>query len=421
MLRGVTHICYQIIDVSKIFLILSLVCFAPQFLFREKKKTFSSIDNISTDGNFKPAHEVISLAYLMQLSGRSNPSIGLMLQHPEKYRDILNRLKQKDISVVKIMYQNLQNTQGEAGENHEMFDGIQAYPITTSSLDDTLVEGLDLLLVDFQDIGLGHAPSVSLLFQTLIASVVHKIPVVVLDRPNLLGNKIEGALFSSSLVQSGIPFRYGMTLGELARYYNAEVLDYAADLHVVPMQNYRREIVKINLCESQFSSSADLQAFWGLSICSLLSDVAPFDIGIHTPYAYRCITLPKSVPFSEQRWYQLKIMLHGFGIKTSACSYFSPQKKEHCRGLRLHFNETDKIDSFAVLVKILTFFKHAGIVLGFSSSFDEKIGTPLVREYVQGSISKDQLAHVVNGGLEDFYRKAFGSFMYHPLPQLVLL
>ena len=80
-------------------------------------------------------------------------------------------------------------------------------------------------------------------------------PVLVLDRPNPIdGEIVEGPVLDSSLAYAGsqsderwaqptalypIPLRHGMTMGELAKFYN-EVLELQADLHVIPMQNWRR-------------------------------------------------------------------------------------------------------------------------------------------------------------------------------------
>jgi uncharacterized protein YbbC (DUF1343 family) len=84
-----------------------------------------------------------------------------------------------------------------------------------------------------------------------------KKPVIVLDRPNpLTGALVEGPILDSALANAedptearpgrayamaSVPLRHGMTFAELARYYNA-VLNIHADLHVVPMRWWRREL-----------------------------------------------------------------------------------------------------------------------------------------------------------------------------------
>jgi uncharacterized protein YbbC (DUF1343 family) len=82
-------------------------------------------------------------------------------------------------------------------------------------------------------------------------------PFIVLDRPNpITGYIIEGPLLDSSLANPEdpapgrpglafalwpMPLRHGMTIGELARYFN-DVLKIRANLHVVPAQGWRRDV-----------------------------------------------------------------------------------------------------------------------------------------------------------------------------------
>jgi uncharacterized protein YbbC (DUF1343 family) len=82
-------------------------------------------------------------------------------------------------------------------------------------------------------------------------------PIIVLDRPNpITGYIIEGPLLDSSLANAEdpapgrpgqayalwpMPLRHGMTMGELALYFN-DVLKIHADLHVVPTLGWRRDV-----------------------------------------------------------------------------------------------------------------------------------------------------------------------------------
>src|SRR5438552_12869945 len=72
------------------------------------------------------------------------------------------------------------------------------------------------------------------------------IPIVVLDRPNpvtgtiLEGNILEPA-YESFVGIYPVLSRHGMTLGELARMYNAEQR-IGADLTVVPVEGWRRDM-----------------------------------------------------------------------------------------------------------------------------------------------------------------------------------
>ena len=70
------------------------------------------------------------------------------------------------------------------------------------------------------------------------------LPIVVLDRPNPIGGvAVSGPVMDPSLrsfVGYGeIPTRHGMTIGELAAFYN-ETRQIGVDLTVVPVSGWQR-------------------------------------------------------------------------------------------------------------------------------------------------------------------------------------
>ena len=73
------------------------------------------------------------------------------------------------------------------------------------------------------------------------AAKENNIPFVVFDRPNPVGHKLEGNIldltYRSFVGYYPILQRYGMTIGELALYFNTEQ-GIGCDLTVVPMQGY---------------------------------------------------------------------------------------------------------------------------------------------------------------------------------------
>ncbi len=104
--------------------------------------------------------------------------------------------------------------------------------------------GLDVLVFDIQDIGARFYTYISTLGLVLEAAKEAKVPVVVLDRPNPIGGlAVAGPVrdpdFASFIAHHALPVRHGMTVGELARLFNAE-RSIGADLTVVPVEGWRR-------------------------------------------------------------------------------------------------------------------------------------------------------------------------------------
>lgn len=106
------------------------------------------------------------------------------------------------------------------------------------------LEGLDLLVVDLQDVGCRVYTYVWTLLYCLEACAEQRIPVLVLDRPNPLGlARVEGAMldpeFASFVGLHPLPMQHGLTLGELAHLLNAE-RGIGAELHVMPCEGLTR-------------------------------------------------------------------------------------------------------------------------------------------------------------------------------------
>ena len=107
-----------------------------------------------------------------------------------------------------------------------------------------MLEGVDVLVYDLPEVGGRTWTYVSTMALSMQAAAKKKIPFVVLDRPNPIGGEIvEGALldpaFKSFVGMFPIPARHGMTVGELATFFNRE-FGIGADLIVARTANWRR-------------------------------------------------------------------------------------------------------------------------------------------------------------------------------------
>jgi uncharacterized protein YbbC (DUF1343 family) len=109
-----------------------------------------------------------------------------------------------------------------------------------------MLRGIDVLVIDLQDIGARIYTYIYTMANCLRACARHGVPVVVCDRPNPIGGvDVEGARlvpgFESFVGQFPIPMRHGMTIGELARFFN-EAFSIGAQLEVVAMEGWRRDM-----------------------------------------------------------------------------------------------------------------------------------------------------------------------------------
>jgi uncharacterized protein YbbC (DUF1343 family) len=107
-----------------------------------------------------------------------------------------------------------------------------------------MLKRIDVLVFDIQDIGARFYTYITTMAYCMEAAAKADIPIYVLDRPNPLGGtRVEGPMLDAGRMSFvgyiPLPVRHGMTVGELARYFNAEK-GVGANLQVVEMKGWLR-------------------------------------------------------------------------------------------------------------------------------------------------------------------------------------
>ena len=108
------------------------------------------------------------------------------------------------------------------------------------------MKDLDALVYDIQDIGTRFYTYISTLGYVMEEAARAHVPVFVLDRPNPIGGvEVEGPVADADRLSFTayhmIPVRHGMTIGELARFYNQE-RKIGCDLRVIQMEGWQRSM-----------------------------------------------------------------------------------------------------------------------------------------------------------------------------------
>jgi uncharacterized protein YbbC (DUF1343 family) len=109
-----------------------------------------------------------------------------------------------------------------------------------------MLKEIEVLVYDIQETGVRAYTYASTLFYAMEEAAAHKIPVVVFDRPNpLSGLLVDGPMmkdkFRSFVGYVNVPYCHGMTIGELALFFNEEY-KIGCDLMVVPMKGWERKM-----------------------------------------------------------------------------------------------------------------------------------------------------------------------------------
>jgi len=107
------------------------------------------------------------------------------------------------------------------------------------------LKNVDIVVFDIQDVGVRFYTYLSTLHYVMETTAESHIPIIVLDRPNPNGERIDGEIlnfkYKSFVGIHPVPILYGMTIGEYALMINGEGWlkgNLKADLKVVPIKNY---------------------------------------------------------------------------------------------------------------------------------------------------------------------------------------
>jgi len=110
------------------------------------------------------------------------------------------------------------------------------------------LEGIEVIIFDIQDVGVRFYTYLSTLHYVMEAAAESGVRVIVLDRPNPNGERIDGPVmqkeFYSFVGLHPVPLLYGMTIGEYAGMINGEgwlKRGVKVDLKVIKLQNYRHD------------------------------------------------------------------------------------------------------------------------------------------------------------------------------------
>ena len=141
-------------------------------------------------------------------------------------------------STIDILHANYRLTALFACEH-----GIRGSVVAGAHID----QETDVFVVDLQDVGARFYTYIYSLAFAMIACARAGKPIVVLDRINPIGGRtVQGTLlderFHSFVGEYAVPTRYGLTIGEFARFVK-DHLKLDVDLTVVPLTGWKRGLL----------------------------------------------------------------------------------------------------------------------------------------------------------------------------------
>ena len=232
------------------------------------------------------------------------------------------------------------------------------YTKESKRLSSQLLERFDTLAYDIADVGCRYYTFISTLYGCITDCAAAGKRLVVLDRPNPLGDRVEGGLLqeevSSFVGCYPIPVCYGLTCGELARMMNAEQ-HLGCDLKIVPCANLTREMTFRDWNHYWVMPSLGIPRFETALLypgtCLIEGTCLSEGRGTADPFAII------GAPFIEaDRFSRSMNHLNLPGVVTTPV-YFTPTTSKHqgqlCGGIHLHITDEKQLRPVELGVRLL--------------------------------------------------------------------
>ena len=359
-----------------------------------------------------------------------NKKIGLIINHTSKVP--INELreygfnlpittfdlfKNADLNVVRIFSpEHGFSGQYAAGEEVPSTSDVVSLYGKDKSPRDEYLKDIDVLIFDIQDIGARYYTYLSTMQLCMEKAAQNNVDFIVLDRPNPLGRKIEGAIldlnYKSFVGMNPIPARHGMTAGEIAIFIKENKLIKSADdlsLQVITGTNWDQDYSVGGRCKVEFEQTSPNipsleHALIYIGTCLLEGTNISEGRGTDNPFKLF------GAPWLDSE--ELIKALNQFNFKdvdfieksfTPSSSKF---KGEKCNGVQIEFSNLN-IDAFKIGVTIINeiYKKHPDKFEFKDNFFDKLYGSSDLRLAISNGKSLDDLFNEIDIQNVDFSKK----------------
>ncbi len=212
-----------------------------------------------------------------------------------------------------------------------------------------MLKGVHVIIYDIQEIGSRSYTYATTLYYVMEEAAKKGIEVVVFDRPNPIGGlMVDGPMLQtqhrSFVGYINVPYCHGMTIGELARFFNGEY-DVKCRLTVVPMKGWQRgmmfqETGLIWIPTSPQIPEADTPLFYPAT--GLLGELELVNMGVGYTLPFKVVGAPwinareLALALNQQTVSGVKFLPFHFK------PFFGPYKGEECQGVRIVITDPKK-------------------------------------------------------------------------------
>ncbi|MGH3368170.1 MAG: exo-beta-N-acetylmuramidase NamZ family protein [Nocardioidaceae bacterium] len=290
--------------------------------------------------------------------------------------------------------------------------------------------GIDTVMFDIQDVGARFFTYIWTMYDCMVAASRARVRFVVLDRPNpISGRQAYGPVmhpqYATFVGRRKIALQHAMTVGELARMFNAEFIGDEAhaagrvDLEVSQMAGWRRDLFYDQTGLPWVMPSPSMPQLETAMVYpgTCLFEGTNLSEGRGTTRPFELI----GAPYVNHRWARelSREDLRGVDFRET---YFEPVSSEYggrtCGGVQLHVTDRREFDAVRTAVAMMVTARrlYGGDFAWSESSspywIDLLTGSNAVRKAIDAGASTGDVVHGWQDDLEAFRRRREPYLLY---------
>lgn len=275
-------------------------------------------------------------------------------------------------------------------------------------IDQEILGGFDVLLVDIQDVGLRFYTYYVTMVKLMDVCARNEKKMIVLDRPNPNGHYVDGPILDmkhkSGVGWLPIPVVHGMTLGEIARMVNGEKWlpeNRECELEVIACDNYTHQ----TLYELPVAPSPNLPNMRSIYLypSTCYFEATPVSLGRGT-----------SKPFQVYGHPNMKGYDFSFTPRSVPGAKNPPQLDKKCYGVDLSDLSNEEIFKKGIdLSYVIDAYNNLNMGSHFFRPFFEKlIGVDYVRQMIMQGKSAKEIKAMWKDDVEQFKKQRRSYLLY---------
>jgi uncharacterized protein YbbC (DUF1343 family) len=330
------------------------------------------------------------------------------------------------------LWSEQQDNMIETGHGRDPVLDVPVYSLYAERREPTaeMLQDLDVLVVDLQDVGCRVYTYIWTLLLCMRACARAGVTVLVLDRPNPVGELVEGPVLSpgyeSFVGLRSIPMRHGLTIGELALLL-AEEDSLDLDLRVVRCRGWNREQRWPATGRPWVPTSPNLPRAEGVELYpgTVLFEGTRLSEGRGTTTPFECLGAPGLdprawaellAPFAEAR--------EGVALRPIRFEpTFQKHARESCGGFFVHATDRQRVRPYMLALALIG---TAAQALGErfewlpppyeyeaeKMPFDILSGSPAAREAIDAGLGPEALRELCRVDFAEWSERAAPQLLY---------